>query len=570
MMEIKHVNFAVKLNKSDNNRMIFCKRNYENNKKKTSVVEFDNDFVESECKSGCPYYIEHSADGVVCAWDDNLDSDSGYVGIFDPKNEIDRNKQISSFNIHEKNKEFEELRNEFYKKNNVLYIIQNLICDVKDCRECVRKDIGKGPYLVNPFQFFSTLKFLQPYTTNYWTDQCFSSCPDIVIMGQDWGNVMTVKDYDDKGRKEINNQTRENLEEGINRIKCKDRSIFINSVMCLREGKETGYEFFKDSFIDNCRGMILKHLKLLKPKIVVTMGEDVTERYLKSIVTDSESYSQIASKPYWDQGNNWFVFPIFHLGNYGIKNRQRYKAASDTVISDFLTDFDLIKWLLISYYFAETVKDQKVKTKQECRYKLREKLSAFSIEIDLAFDYLGDKWNKKASVDISVSELCQDYYASFTKEFFYYETHWFINVGEAEGNSEGRNWDDNKKFGYISFGHGGINLNLKDQIKKGDYVFAYISGYGYVGFGQITSGPEKIGDFERRNKNIKRSNIKNYDYLSEDKETNEKCEYMTGVNWLKVYKREDAKKVENMFVSPSPFCKVSDRTTIGILKLFID
>jgi Endonuclease NucS len=73
---------------------------------------------------------------------------------------------------------------------------------------------------------------------------------------------------------------------------------------------------------------------------------------------------------------------------------------------------------------------------------------------------------------------------------------WFVNVGE----NEYRNWDDSRKYGFLSsgFGYG----NALKKLKTGDKVFAYMKSLGYVGFGEITKEAVMAKDFSPDGQNF--------------------------------------------------------------------
>jgi len=68
---------------------------------------------------------------------------------------------------------------------------------------------------------------------------------------------------------------------------------------------------------------------------------------------------------------------------------------------------------------------------------------------------------------------------------------WFFNVGEGVH----RNWDDCRRYGYIGAGQGKRYMDALKNLKTGDKVFAYLSGHGYVGFGEVVREAEMIKDF---------------------------------------------------------------------------
>lgn len=63
--------------------------------------------------------------------------------------------------------------------------------------------------------------------------------------------------------------------------------------------------------------------------------------------------------------------------------------------------------------------------------------------------------------------------------------YWFMNTGD--GSNEGRSWEDCKKYGFMLAGGGKKWMDDARKLKVGDKIFAYLSGHGYVGLGEVTA-----------------------------------------------------------------------------------
>jgi hypothetical protein len=117
---------------------------------------------------------------------------------------------------------------------------------------------------------------------------------------------------------------------------------------------------------------------------------------------------------------------------------------------------------------------------------------------------------------------------------------YYYNVGEGPH----RNWDDYKKYGFIS---GGQGIKWRDAMmgfQVGDIVIAYLKKYGFVGVGQIKSKAEMIKKVTIDGKPLLELELtcKNMSGNMTDKE---KSEYVCLVKWFKVVKREEAKWKRN-------------------------
>jgi hypothetical protein len=144
---------------------------------------------------------------------------------------------------------------------------------------------------------------------------------------------------------------------------------------------------------------------------------------------------------------------------------------------------------------------------------------------------------------------------------------WFVNVGEGEH----RNWDDNRKYGYISAGQGEKYSRPLRHLKRGDKLFAYMKGFGYVGCGEVTKEASRIGDFvvEELGKPLLELPLCAA-RAAENKDSPNKAEYAVGVRWLKEVPREQAKSFKGIFANPNIVCKLRDPKSLEFLRSEFD
>lgn len=126
-------------------------------------------------------------------------------------------------------------------------------------------------------------------------------------------------------------------------------------------------------------------------------------------------------------------------------------------------------------------------------------------------------------------------------EFDYQCGIYYYNVGEDRlVNSPQRNWDDYRKFGFISAGQG---IRWRDAIcgfEQGDVVAAYLKGHGYVGIGIITQAAKPIREVIVRGKPLIRCTLESRQ-MDRNIESDEYCEYVACVKWIKTVERNKAK-----------------------------
>lgn len=141
--------------------------------------------------------------------------------------------------------------------------------------------------------------------------------------------------------------------------------------------------------------------------------------------------------------------------------------------------------------------------------------------------------------------------------------YWFANVGEGEH----RNWDDNRKYGYIGAGQGEKYSGPLRHLKVGDKIFAYMKGIGYVGYGEVTKEASPIGDFvvEELGKPLLELPLRAV-RAAENKDSPDNAEWAVGVRWLKEVPREQAKTFKGIFANQNIVCKLRDPKTLEFLR----
>lgn len=141
--------------------------------------------------------------------------------------------------------------------------------------------------------------------------------------------------------------------------------------------------------------------------------------------------------------------------------------------------------------------------------------------------------------------------------------YWFVNVGEGPH----RNWDDNRQYGYIGAGQGEKYSRPLKHLHIGDKFFAYMRGMGYVGYGEVTKEAVPIKDFivDTDGKPLLEHHLRSQN-AAENQDSLEKCEWAVGVNWLKVFSREEAKTFRGVFANQNIVCKLRDTKTLEFLQ----
>ncbi len=113
---------------------------------------------------------------------------------------------------------------------------------------------------------------------------------------------------------------------------------------------------------------------------------------------------------------------------------------------------------------------------------------------------------------------------------------YYYNVGEGDH----RSWDDYVKYGFISAGQGVRWRDAMLGFHQGDVVAAYLKNWGFVGIGQLTSIAKPIREVVINGKPLLSHDLccKN---MGDNVNSDDLCEYVATVTWVKAVARSDAK-----------------------------
>jgi hypothetical protein len=112
---------------------------------------------------------------------------------------------------------------------------------------------------------------------------------------------------------------------------------------------------------------------------------------------------------------------------------------------------------------------------------------------------------------------------------------YYVNVGEGAH----RDWDDCKKYGFLSAG--GENPIWKTQIcklTKGDVVAAYLAKHGYVGIGIIEEPAKPFREFIVNGLPLSEQ-VLAQPGMRERMHNDELTEYLARVTWIKVVEKKE-------------------------------
>lgn len=140
------------------------------------------------------------------------------------------------------------------------------------------------------------------------------------------------------------------------------------------------------------------------------------------------------------------------------------------------------------------------------------------------------------------------------------------------GHSETRNWDEGRRFGFISAGGGGWYSNTLNLLSIGDRVWVKAPGYGFVGVGEVIGPREPITEFKVVADGVERPAAEvlvKATYHREFLDDPDRMEYFVPVRWLHSVPIEQAANDIGLFGNQNTVCKPTIpkwRTTVERLK----
>lgn len=116
--------------------------------------------------------------------------------------------------------------------------------------------------------------------------------------------------------------------------------------------------------------------------------------------------------------------------------------------------------------------------------------------------------------------------------------YWFMNVGDRV--DDGRSWEDCRKYGFMLAGGDPLWINKVKRLRVGDPLFAYASGSGYVGFGEVLEEAVSLRDFvpPAQNKRLRDLPVKTR-HSEERINDPARCDWCVAVKWHTTFARED-------------------------------
>jgi hypothetical protein len=113
---------------------------------------------------------------------------------------------------------------------------------------------------------------------------------------------------------------------------------------------------------------------------------------------------------------------------------------------------------------------------------------------------------------------------------------YYFNLGQGEH----RQWADCRKYGFISAGQGPQWARAICGFNVGDVFAAYLKGEGFVGIGQITEKARPIREVRINGRPLISLPLE-CKKMNDNIDSDEKCEYVALVKWIRSVPEEEAK-----------------------------
>lgn len=140
------------------------------------------------------------------------------------------------------------------------------------------------------------------------------------------------------------------------------------------------------------------------------------------------------------------------------------------------------------------------------------------------------------------------------------------------GDPHSRNWDEARRYGFISAGGGSWYSQTLKQLQPGDRVWVKIPATGYVGVGIVQSGIEPASSFTvntEEGEKLAMDVLKFSELYRQNADDPDKSEYFVTVKWLETRSEQEAVNEVGFFGNQNTVCKPTSpkwRHTIEKLK----
>jgi hypothetical protein len=197
-------------------------------------------------------------------------------------------------------------------------------------------------------------------------------------------------------------------------------------------------------------------------------------------------------------------------------------------------------------------------------------LRDFGVPINvLFFDYLDDDGREYLSRSWLADPEAAPGASSSKKQPPWNGIDFFVAVAEDEF----RNWEDMRRYGFVSAGHGERYRKAMSNLFEGARVWPYIPGTGYVGVGTVTHPAVRVLDFRVQ---VDGEEVPILDaptaasQMGSGAEDVDESEYLARVSWIDTRSRENAIREKGMFANQNVVAKLRQPFTLQRLAEIFD
>lgn len=184
------------------------------------------------------------------------------------------------------------------------------------------------------------------------------------------------------------------------------------------------------------------------------------------------------------------------------------------------------------------------------------------ININTAFFNIFEKDDKKwLTADMLLDQETTERRSTKRRNRLPWTGYYFTNVSLGDGAV----WPDMMKHGFIGTNGGRKRVNQMENLKKGDEVFAYLNGRGYVGYGRVSIPLMSASQFATSDGMPFSQQNSSGNLMSIINDVNRPL-FVVGVDWIKVFDEAAAKNFQGRFANQHIVCRLSDPTTLEFLE----
>jgi hypothetical protein len=147
-------------------------------------------------------------------------------------------------------------------------------------------------------------------------------------------------------------------------------------------------------------------------------------------------------------------------------------------------------------------------------------------------------------------------------------TTWYVNVELSPSGQRkhggSRSWEDCRRFGFISAGHGRTYSRQLEKLMPGDAIYAYAPGHGYVGFGRVISPAQMARDVQLADGPLLTHELQGT-FLRMDTDDPEQSEYVVRIDWSGTLRREEA-VLKGISSSRNVVCALRNPSALRLLR----